>query len=55
MAKERGVSCKLLVEANHDNIEFLKNLGFLEFRHLEGLKGNFGLYMTDYIWYYYAG
>jgi hypothetical protein len=44
MVKERGISCKLLVDANHDNIDFLKSLDFLEIRHLEGLKGNFGLY-----------
>ncbi len=44
MVKERGISCKLLVGANHDNIDFLKSLDFLEIRHLEGLKGNFGLY-----------
>jgi sugar-specific transcriptional regulator TrmB len=44
MVKERGISCKLLVDANHDNIDFLKSLDFLEIKHLEGLKGNFGLY-----------
>lgn len=44
MVKERGVSCKLLVDANHENIDFLKTLDFLEIRHLEGLRGNFGLY-----------
>ncbi len=44
MVKEKGVSCKLLVDANHDNIDILKTLDFLEIRHLQGLRGNFGLY-----------
>ena len=44
MVKERGISCKLLVDANSENIDFLKTLDFLEIRHLEGLRGNFGLY-----------
>ncbi|MDN5845019.1 MAG: hypothetical protein L0H53_01955 [Candidatus Nitrosocosmicus sp.] len=44
MVKERGVSCKVLVDANSENINFLKTLDFMEIRHLEGLRGNFGLY-----------
>jgi hypothetical protein len=44
MMVERGVYCKLLVDANNENIDFLKTLDFLEIRHLEGLRGNFGLY-----------
>ena len=44
MAKEKGLSGKLLVDANSETIDFLKTLDFLEIRHLEGLRGNFGLY-----------
>lgn len=44
MVKEKGLSAKLLVDATSENIGFLKTLDFLEIRHLEGLRGNFGLY-----------
>jgi hypothetical protein len=44
MVKEKELSGKLLVEATSENIDFLKTLDFLEIRHLEGLRGNFGLY-----------
>ena len=44
MKKEKGLSGKLLVDATPENIDFLKTLDFLEIRHLEGLRGNFGLY-----------
>ncbi len=44
MVKEKGLSGKLLVDATPENIDFLKTLDFLDIRHLEGLRGNFGLY-----------
>ena len=44
MVKEKELSGKLLVDATLENMDFLKTLDFLEIRHLEGLRGNFGLY-----------
>lgn len=44
LVKERRISCKLLVDANSENINFLKTLDFMEVRHLDGLRGNLGLY-----------
>jgi len=50
MAKEKGSSGKLLVDANSENINFLKTLVFLEIRHLEGLRYHIGLCGKKYIW-----
>ena len=44
MLNEKELSSKLLVDATSENIDFLKTLDFLEIRHLDGLRGNFGLY-----------
>ncbi len=44
MVKEKWLSGKLLVDANSENIDFLKTLVFLEIRHLEGLRDHIGLY-----------
>jgi len=44
IAKEKGLSGKLLlVDANSENMGFLKTLVFLEIRHLEGMRVHFGV------------
>ena len=42
--REKGIKCRLLTQVNLENLEFLGSLTFLEIRHLEGLRGNFGIY-----------
>lgn len=42
--KEKGIKCRLLTQVNLENLEFLKSLTFLDIRHLEGLRGNFGIF-----------
>jgi len=42
--KEKGIKCRLITEVNLENLDFLSSLTFLEIRHLEGLRGNFGIY-----------
>jgi hypothetical protein len=41
--QEKGIKCRLLTQINLENLEFLNSLTFLEMRHLEGLRGNFGI------------
>jgi len=41
--KEKGIKCRLITEVNTENEGFLNTLPFLEIRHLEGLRGNFGI------------
>jgi hypothetical protein len=41
--KEKGVKCRLITQVNIENKEFLNTLPFLEIRHLDGLRGNFGI------------
>jgi len=41
--KEKGIKCRLITEVNTENEGFLTTLPFLEIRHLEGLRGNFGI------------
>lgn len=41
--KEKGIKCRLITEVNIENENFLKTLPFLEIRHLDGLRGNFGI------------
>jgi hypothetical protein len=42
--KEKGIRCRLITQVNLENFDFLSSLTFLEIRHLEGLRGNFGIY-----------
>jgi len=42
--KEKGIKCRLITQVNLENVDFLNSLTFLEIRHLEGLRGNFGIY-----------
>ncbi|WP_148687081.1 hypothetical protein [Candidatus Nitrosocosmicus hydrocola] len=43
--REKGIKCRLITQVNLENINFLNPLSnFLEIRHLEGLRGNFGIY-----------
>lgn len=42
--EEKGIKCRLITEVNLENLDFLSSLTFLEIRHLEGLRGNFGIY-----------
>jgi hypothetical protein len=41
--KEKGIKCRLITVANLENVGFLNKFPFLEIRHLEGLRGNFGI------------
>lgn len=41
--KEKGIKCRLITDVNLENKGFLDTLPFLEIRHLEGLRGNFGI------------
>lgn len=42
--EEKGIRCRLITQVNLENLDFLSSLTFLEIRHLEGLRGNFGIY-----------
>ena len=42
--EEKGIRCRLITQVNLENLHFLSSLTFLEIRHLEGLRGNFGIY-----------
>jgi hypothetical protein len=42
--QEKGIRCRLITQVNLENLDFLSSLTFLEIRHLEGLRGNFGIY-----------
>lgn len=41
--KEKGIKCRLITEVNLENKGFLNTLPFVEIRHLDGLRGNFGI------------
>lgn len=41
--KEKGIKCRLITHVNFENVVFLNTLPFLDIRHLEGLRGNFGI------------
>ena len=41
--KEKGIKCRLITEVNIENKEFFNTLPFIEIRHLDGLRGNFGI------------
>lgn len=43
MVKEKGIKCRLITQVNIENKEFLNTLPFLEIRHLDGLRRNFGI------------
>ena len=40
--EEKGIKCRLIIEVNIENEGFLNTLPFIEIRHLDGLRGNFG-------------
>lgn len=42
--KEKGIKCRLITQVNLENVDFLSSLTFLEIKHLEGLRENFGIY-----------
>ena len=50
-AKNRGVRLRFVTEIAKNNVTFCKNLvlKFADIRHLEGIKGNFGISDTEYI------
>jgi hypothetical protein len=41
--KDKSIKCRLITDVNLENKGFLDTLLFLEIRHLEGLRGNFGI------------
>jgi hypothetical protein len=41
--KEKGTKCRLITEVNIQNKEYFNTLPFIEIRHLDGLRGNFGI------------
>jgi hypothetical protein len=44
LVKEKGISIRIITEANEDNLEPVKQISSLfEVRHLSGITGNFGL------------
>ena len=50
-AKNRGIRFRFITDIKKDNITFCKDsvLKVAEIRHLEGIKGNFGVSDTEYI------
>ena len=49
-AKTRGLRARVLTAITRENIPFCKEiLEIVEVRHLDGIKGNFGVTDTDYI------
>jgi signal transduction histidine kinase len=55
-AKNRGVRFRFVTEITKNNVTFCKSLvlKFADIRHLEGIKGNFGISDTEYISTSYA-
>ena len=48
--KNRGVKIRSITEITKDNLEYCKQLeGYVQLRHLDGLKGNFAVSETEYV------
>ncbi len=49
-AKQRGVAIKIVTEITTENVDYCKHMmKFAEVRHIDGIKGNFGVTETEYI------
>jgi two-component system sensor histidine kinase VicK len=49
-AKRRGVAIKIVTEITTENVDYCKHImKFAEVRHIDGIKGNFGVTETEYI------
>jgi two-component system, OmpR family, sensor histidine kinase VicK len=49
-AKRRGVAVKIVTEITTENVDYCKHImKFAEVRHIDGIKGNFGVTETEYI------
>jgi len=49
-AKQRGVAIKIVTEITTENVDYCKQMmKFAEVRHIDGIKGNFGVTETEYI------
>ena len=44
LANKRGLRRRLIAETTADNIEFVNSLSYSEIRHLDSLRGNFGIF-----------
>ena len=44
LADKRGLRRRLIAETTPDNIEFVNSLSYSEIRHLDSLRGNFGIF-----------
>ena len=44
LANERGLKRRLIAEVTQDNIDFVNSLSYSEIRHLDNLRGNFGIF-----------
>jgi two-component system, OmpR family, sensor histidine kinase VicK len=49
-ARRRGVAIKIVTEITMENVDYCKQImKFAEVRHIDGIKGNFGVTETEYI------
>jgi signal transduction histidine kinase len=49
-AKQRGVAIKIVTEITTENVDYCKQMmKFAEVRHIDGIKGNFGVTEIEYI------
>ena len=44
LAIERGLKRRLIAQVTQDNVEFVNSLSYSEIRHLDNLRGNFGIF-----------
>lgn len=42
--EEKGIKMRMIVDANKENIEFLNAIKFYDIRHIDGIRGNFGIF-----------
>jgi hypothetical protein len=42
--EEKGIKMRMIVDANKENIDFLNAIKFYDIRHIDGIRGNFGIF-----------
>jgi sugar-specific transcriptional regulator TrmB len=42
--EENGIKARMIVDVNQENIDFIHTIKFHEIKHIDGIKGNFGIF-----------
>ena len=42
--EENGIKARMIVDVNKENIDFINTIKFHEIKHIDGIKGNFGIF-----------